>query len=44
MKVIMSNTGTGGYQFHGRRNLHPSIKWRKAVKIFIEIIKLAAKK
>lgn len=42
--LLCPNIGTGGYQFHGRMEFASINQMEKAVKIFIEIIKLAAKK
>jgi len=41
--LLCPNIGTGGYQFHGRLEFASINQMEKAVKIFIEIIKLAAK-
>lgn len=42
--LLCPNIGTGGYQFHGRMEFASINQMEKAVKIFIEIITLAAKK
>jgi len=42
--LLCPNIGTGGYQFHGRMEFASINQMEKAVKIFIEIIKLAAEK
>lgn len=42
--LLCPNIGTGGYQFHGRMEFASINQMEKAVKIFIEIIKLAAQK
>lgn len=41
--LICPNIGTGGYQFHGRYEFASIQQMEKAVRILIEIIKLAAK-
>jgi tripeptide aminopeptidase len=40
--LICPNIGTGGYQFHGRYEFASINQMKKAVNIFIEIIRLAA--
>lgn len=42
--LLCPNIGTGGYQFHGRMEFCSIQQMEKAVKIFIEIIRLAAQK
>lgn len=42
--LLCPNIGTGGYQFHGRMEFASINQMEKAVKILIEIIKLAAEK
>ncbi len=41
--LICPNLGTGGYQFHGRYEFASINQMHKALDVFIEIIKLAAK-
>jgi len=41
--LLCPNIGTGGYQFHGRLEFASIQQMEKAVNIFIEIIKLAAR-
>lgn len=41
--LLCPNLGTGGYQFHGRLEFASIQQMEKAVSIFIEIIKLAAR-
>ncbi len=42
--LLCPNLGTGGYQFHGRMEFASINQMEKAVKIFIEIIRLSASK
>ena len=42
--LICPNIGTGGYQFHGRYEFASINQMKKAVQIFIEIIRLAAQR
>lgn len=41
--LLCPNLGTGGYQFHGRLEFASIQQMEKAVSIFIEIVKLAAR-
>ena len=42
--LLCPNLGTGGYHFHGRMEFASIQQMQNAVKIFVEIIKLAARK
>ena len=42
--LLCPNLGTGGYHFHGRMEFASIQQMQNAVKIFIEIVKLAARK